>query len=474
MTLGRKDAAIIIDGDHSVSRGHAVLLNEGSSENEEISITDSGSKFGVHINGSRIAHGATETARVGDTIHFGAQGTIFTVRSLRVSLYLTKMRPDSAQQTANAARDIGFDVVDSVTKSTHVVMPAVSATRTLLRALVLGRHIVGPEFVSTAAALGPVFRVPGATDEGVDRYVRNLEFLPPLSTPPMADDNPVCLDANTLRPHVGRRGLFASRIFLFADEAQHSHLRDLIADANGQSDVLVDADQVRALKPKFGFVCLVLPQDSGNKMETAAEKVRQIARLLQLRPISESEISLSILAASVAEHTSPTLREPEELPASASAETVPAARTRRRAAPRISNFWSSMVASSAGVSEPSQMSDAVSSADAVPETQGTDHPRESQLAQSPVHGPSAGRISVEESPAKADQKPSLTALAEADIDTGESGSQTASRICVIPAPLIKKKQLCQSPEASDAESMDPEPYSTVPNFKRFKKTVHIY
>ncbi|KAJ2636315.1 hypothetical protein GGF40_003075 [Coemansia sp. RSA 1286] len=476
MTVGRKDATIVIEGDHSVSRKHAVLIG-GASDSDAISIKDFGSKFGVHINELKVAHGATGTARVGDTIHFGAQGTIFTVRSCNVSLCLTKMRLDSAQQTASDAKNIGFEVVDSVSECTHVVMPAVSATRTLLRALVLGRCISGPDFVSNAAALEPVFRKTGATAEDIDGYVKSLGFLPALEAPPMAENSPVCLDADTLRPSTSRRNLYASKMFLFADNAQHNHFCDLLADAGGKSCILVDADQVRELSSKFDLVCLVLPRDSNSEAtESAAakDKVQQIARTLRTRPISESEISLSVIAASVADHTNPAMKETEQAETAASSEIGTNARSRRRAAPRISNFWSAMVASSAGVSEPTQNTEIASGTETLPETQSIELPGASQLVQSSGNDQKGDHASVDESPPQADDEPDVAAIADAETEVAELGTQVVSRVSVIPVPLIKEKRPCQLAGTARAGSLDHELLSTVPNFKRFKKTVNIY
>ncbi|KAJ2880910.1 hypothetical protein FB639_002725 [Coemansia asiatica] len=311
----------------------------------------------------------------------------------------------------------------------------------------------------------------------------------------MADDNPVCLDAGTLYPHTGRRNLFASKMFVFADEAQHNHLCELISDAGGQSCMLIDADQVHELTLKFGSVCLVLPQDSCNKSEIASasaaapviDKVRKIANILDQRPISESEISLSIIAASVAEHTNSAPREIEQVLSSANTEVVSTVRSRRRAAPRISNFWSSMIASNADVSQPTQKTDIACNEATVPETQSetqnAEQPVSSQLMQSPAldhahgHDSSECRISTKELPGEVDKKPNLADLKNADNDISEPGGiqQQMSRICVIPVPLIKAKQSHQSAETVGTDGLgEPELSSTVPNFKRFKKTVHLY
>ncbi|KAJ1892614.1 hypothetical protein LPJ66_006245 [Kickxella alabastrina] len=360
LTVGRRDTALVIDGDHSVSRRHATVTAISASS-ESVEITDAGSKFGVRINDTVMERSSSCMAHPGDRIEFGAQGSVFIVRQCDAAMCVTKMRADAASQTSEQARALGFRLVDDIAEASFVMMPAVAATRTLLRALALGRHIADPGFLNDAADVGPAFHLPDATPDTIEQFVAGLRFLPEPTAPPQAADSPVELDARTLRPDVARRCLFFGHTFIFADGEQLKRMQMMVADAGGRSCALpvgnsCSGDQVRALADGRAKVCLVLPLEPG----AAADKIRDVARAACLRPVSESEISLALLVVSTDEHTNPALVGTTDAEADAKvgpgskveaennievAAALPARSTRRRAAPRISNFWSAMVAS---------------------------------------------------------------------------------------------------------------------------------
>ncbi|KAI7825542.1 hypothetical protein BX661DRAFT_199367 [Kickxella alabastrina] len=367
LTVGRRDTALVIDGDHSVSRRHATVTVISASS-ESVEITDAGSKFGVRINDTVMERSSSCMAHPGDRIEFGAQGSVFIVRQCDAAMCVTKMRADAASQTSEQAQALGFRLVDDIAEASFVMMPAVAATRTLLRALALGCHIADPGFLNDAADVGPAFHLPDATPNTIEQFVAGLRFLPEPTAPPQAADSPVELDARTLRPDAARRCLFFGHTFIFADGEQLKRMQVMVADAGGRSCALpvsdsCSGDQVRAMADGRAKVCLVLPLEPG----AAADKIRDAARAACLRPVSESEISLALLVVSTDEHTNPALVGTADAEADAKVGTgskveaennieiaaaLPARSTRRRAAPRISNFWSAMVASDNSGPEP--------------------------------------------------------------------------------------------------------------------------
>ncbi|KAJ2721800.1 hypothetical protein GGI07_003734 [Coemansia sp. Benny D115] len=498
LSVGRRSTDLLIEGDHSVSRHHAdINVVDGA-----LFVTDAGSKFGVHINGRRIASNTPSLAKTGDSVEFGAQGSRFTVQQSKVAMCLAKMSAEAAAEAAGNAEALGVPITD-LDSCSHVVMPAAGATRTLLRALVLGRHVVGPEFLQDVAGLPANLEVPvGLDSSGIQEFVDRLKFLPKSRAPPQTADCAVKLDAAILQPDLHRQSLFANKVFVFADCSQHDQLQALLSSAGGSSVMLKDdpGQIARLLKEYPSAVCLVCPRELNTDAESRVLGAAQAARL---RPIPESEIGLAILTVSVSEYTNPVfvvaesdgeedrgdefeakdvdrlviLETPPRTATATSAgiggadntvhisSSATGASRRRRAAPRISNFWSSMVASTPAPQDEDGM--AFQPKEESMDEDGSLHGAESgdmspSDSQHPDHNGSVSNTGpMPASSSKSDQP-----LPPA-IEPGSSAHQAKTRITTIMVPLIVSKY--QQPGASlSASSAD------VPNFKRFKKTVHLY
>ncbi|XP_010127074.1 PREDICTED: nibrin-like, partial [Chlamydotis macqueenii] len=150
--VGRKNCAILIQDDQSISRSHAVLT-VGHSETTPsqslsvpiLTVTDT-SKYGTFVNGSKL-NGTSVSLQSGDRINFGVFESKFRVEY--EPLVVCSSCLDVAQKTAlnQAIQQLGGLVVNEWTKEcTHLVMVSVKVTVKTICALICGRPIIKPEF----------------------------------------------------------------------------------------------------------------------------------------------------------------------------------------------------------------------------------------------------------------------------------------------------------------------------------------
>ncbi|KAJ1663201.1 hypothetical protein IW140_004922 [Coemansia sp. RSA 1813] len=548
MVVGRKGTPLLIDGDHSVSRAHATLYI-GAHDSLEVHVRDDGSKFGVHINGSPCAPKTQCPLHVGDKITFGAQGSTFELRACRVAFCIANMRSNpamSASQLAARAGETGIDVMDSVDESTHLITPTLAVTSKLIGALVFGCRITSPDYLERINSLSPALDAPNnRTPEAVDAFLNNLGFLPAPPLPTLPSDIPIDLSAVDWTPNPARKQLFVGKLCLFSNQTQHEKYKSMIRAAGGSSAVLacvpdaaetastdtpyyktlidkaleaINAASIAMHGEKAVDPCLILPQIPYNESYDTAiivQFVKAVARTLGVRPISESEIGLSVLFVTNKTHTnsrhidgSTAQTNSNDIQANSQskieadkpvtvrtekADSNTTKKQRQRRGLRYSNFWSTMVAGGASRSD----NDKVSSDHQTPDTtaqENNDGPAVDQAhPKDPKENPPPRRrreidafwsASIEESEPQTTIDPTINYAKDGDSMplTGDSGVQSLSEIdptsplstepeptMLNPrriAPLVKPKQRTHTLEATADTSK--------PNFKRFRKTAHLY
>ncbi|KAJ1672393.1 hypothetical protein GGF38_000024 [Coemansia sp. RSA 25] len=460
-----------------------------------------------------------------------------------------------------------MDIVDDIERCTHLVMPVLATTTKLIRALVFGCRVVAPEYIYSLEALPLSFKIQNPTLDLVDEFAGSLKFMPPAHAPVASPESPVDLSAVNWSPDNMRQCLFESKLFAFAEASQMNKYASLIKAAGGSGVLLKGAvdwagshsrstesfqaccaslvDKVQALAREakgtsatLPLKCLVLPpsppplpadRDVQSDFDVTA-LVSTVARLLGVRPISESEIGLAVLFVSSETHTNPVhgllpsvpLRVTEAQTSSTTVETgearqedlvsttalEPAGLPRRRRVPRISNFWNDKVATDASAilasdSMPSAnlenarvsmeaLSVASPTGPAAPVSEPAALEPEPELARPRrrvgVEGFWANAVSGSSQAARAldeGQQPTADSMDNVpsvpDVSAGvESGAQAASApvrtiteyqqhhgaVAVERVSLVRRKQY---PAACQAEHS-----SGAPNYKRFKKTVHPY
>ncbi|PIA13997.1 hypothetical protein COEREDRAFT_94198 [Coemansia reversa NRRL 1564] len=334
LTVGRKGAPLLIDNDHSVSRKHATVTADAE-DMSFISVLDNGSKFGVHINGRRCTAHSECKMGVGDKVTFGGQGSAFELRHSPAAFCLANMHSDMVALTDSIyanAKALGIPVVNDIERCTHVLVPKLEVTTKLVRALVFSRWIASPDYLSQLETLPATVKIDNPSVARVSEFIRNLEFLPTPHTPEVPTDSPVDLGSVKWLPDDRRQRLFRGNTFAFSDTAQCDKYRSLIATSGGictmlpeyeeqqgfkrhskrefEAQAKVAADCLLALckdgndyahtRSKTMTIYLVLPSTlSGNDIvdirSDAAAYVMRVAQLLNVRPISESELGLAVL-----------------------------------------------------------------------------------------------------------------------------------------------------------------------------------
>ncbi|KAF1528318.1 Nibrin, partial [Eudyptula minor] len=203
--VGRKNCAILIQDDQSISRSHAVLtvsrpetIPSQSLSVPILTVRDT-SKYGTSVNGSKL-NGTSVSLQSGDRINFGVFESKFRVEY--EPLVVCSSCLDVAQKTAlnQAIQQLGGLVVNEWTEEcTHLVMVAVKVTVKTICALICGRPIIKPEFfVELIKAIQSRQQLPN-----------HESFYPPVDEPSIGTER---LD---LSEHHERKKIFSGKTFVF-------------------------------------------------------------------------------------------------------------------------------------------------------------------------------------------------------------------------------------------------------------------
>ncbi|XP_019308965.2 nibrin isoform X4 [Panthera pardus] len=151
--VGRKNCGILIEGDQSISRNHAVLTANFSvtmpSQTDEtpiLTIKDN-SKYGTFVNEEKMQNGFSQALKTGDRVTFGVFESKFRVEY--EALVACSSCLDASGKTAlnQAILQLGGLTVNNWTEEcTHLVMISVKVTIKTICALICGCPIVKPEY----------------------------------------------------------------------------------------------------------------------------------------------------------------------------------------------------------------------------------------------------------------------------------------------------------------------------------------
>ncbi|XP_072183686.1 nibrin isoform X2 [Excalfactoria chinensis] len=298
--VGRKNCAILIQDDQSISRSHAVLtVNHPETTHSQsgsvpvLTIKDT-SKYGTFVNGSKLS-GASRSLQSGDRVNFGVFESKFRVEY--ESLVVCSSCLDIAQKTAlnEAIQQLGGLVVNEWTKEcTHLVMASVKVTVKTICALICGRPIVKPEFFNELM-----------------KAVQSRQQLPtPESFYPSLEEPSIGIENMDLSGHPERQKIFSGKTFVFLTAKQHKKLGPAVILGGGEAKLITEGRKETSLlvSPE---VCVV---DVGiaNSQILGSESVRNwtdsILSVLEsnnLRAIPEAEIGLAVIFMSTERYCNP-------------------------------------------------------------------------------------------------------------------------------------------------------------------------
>ncbi|NXY47075.1 NBN protein, partial [Ceuthmochares aereus] len=298
--VGRKNCAILIQDDQSISRSHAVLTvsRPETTPSQTLSVpiltVKDTSKYGTFVNGSKL-NGASVPLQSGDRINFGVFESKFRVEY--EPLVVCSSCLDVAQKTAlsQAIQQLGGLVVNEWTKEcTHLVMVSVKVTVKTICALICGRPIIKPEFfVELVKAVQSRQQLPN-----------HESFYPPVDEPSIGAEK---LD---LSEHHERKKIFSGKTFVFLTAKQHKKLGPAVILGGGEAKLMMEGKKDISLlvSPEVCVVDVGLTNSQMSASDSTRNWADSILTVLQskdLRAISEAEIGLAVLFMSTEKYCNP-------------------------------------------------------------------------------------------------------------------------------------------------------------------------
>ncbi|XP_030334235.1 nibrin isoform X3 [Strigops habroptila] len=298
--VGRKNCAVLIQHDMSISRSHAVLTvsRPETTTSQSLSVpiltvTDT-SKYGTFVNGSKLS-GTSVSLQSGDRINFGVLESKFRVEY--EPLVVCSSCLDVAQKTAlnQAVQQLGGLVVNEWTEDcTHLVMVSVKVTVKTICALICGRPIIKPEFfVELIKAIQSRQQLPN-----------HKTFYPPVDEPSIGTEK---LD---LSEHHERKKIFSGKTFVFLTAKQYKKLGPAVILGGGEAKLMTEGRKETSLLVSPGVcvvdVMLTNSQIPGSdSMRNWTDSVLTVLQSKDLRAIPEAEIGLAVLFMSTEKFCNP-------------------------------------------------------------------------------------------------------------------------------------------------------------------------
>ncbi|XP_055655320.1 nibrin isoform X1 [Falco peregrinus] len=298
--IGRKNCAILIQDDQSISRSHAVLtVNRPETTPSQslsvpvLTVTDT-SKYGTFVNGSKL-NGSSVSLQSGDRINFGVFESKFRVEY--EPLVVCSSCLDLAQKSAlhRAIQQLGGLVVNEWTKDcTHLVMVSVKVTVKTICALICGRPILKPEFfVELIKAVQSRQQLPN-----------HESFYPPVDEPSIGTEQ---LD---LSEHHERKKIFSGKTFVFLTAKQHKKLGPVVILGGGEAKLMTEGRKETSslVSPEVCVVDVGLADSQIPGSDSLRNWTDSILTVLQskgLRAIPEAEIGLAVIFMSTEKFCNP-------------------------------------------------------------------------------------------------------------------------------------------------------------------------
>ncbi|NXW08590.1 NBN protein, partial [Fregetta grallaria] len=298
--VGRKNCAILIQDDQSISRSHAVLTisRPETTPSQSLSVpiltvTDT-SKYGTFVNGSKL-NGTSVSLQSGDRINFGVFESKFRVEY--EPLVVCSSCLDVAQKTAlnQAIQQLGGLVVNEWTKEcTHLVMVSVKVTVKTICALICGRPIIKPDFfVELIKAIQSRQQLPN-----------HESFYPPVDEPSIGTEK---LD---LSEHHERKKIFSGKTFVFLTDKQHKKLGSAVILGGGEAKLMTEGRKETSLlvSPEVCVVDVGLTNSQipgSDSMRNWTDSVLTVLQSKDLRAIPEAEIGLAVIFMSTEKYCNP-------------------------------------------------------------------------------------------------------------------------------------------------------------------------
>ncbi|XP_029779375.1 nibrin isoform X3 [Suricata suricatta] len=290
--VGRKNCGILIAGDQSISRNHAVLTANFSEtfprQTDEIPILTikDNSKYGTFVNEEKMQTGFSQALKTGDRVTFGVFESKFRVEY--EPLVACSSCLDASGKTAlnQAIVQLGGLTVNNWTEEcTHLVMISVKVTIKTICALICGRPIVKPEYFTEFLKAVKSNKQPPQIES----------FYPPIDEPAIGNKN---ID---LSGRQERKQIFKGKTFVFLNAKQHKKLSSAVVFGGGDARLITEENEEEDRFFTAPGICVV---DVGitnsqtpisDSQKTWIHSIMDVLQRQGLRPIPEAEIGLAVI-----------------------------------------------------------------------------------------------------------------------------------------------------------------------------------
>ncbi|XP_039096501.1 nibrin isoform X1 [Hyaena hyaena] len=290
--VGRKNCGILIEGDQSISRNHAVLTANFSvtipSQTDEIPILTikDNSKYGTFVNEEKMQTGFSQALKTGDRVTFGVFESKFRVEY--EPLVACSSCLDASGKTAlnQAILQLGGLTVNNWTEEcTHLVMISVKVTIKTICALICGRPIVKPEYFTEFLKAVESNKQPPQIES----------FYPPVDEPAIGNKN---ID---LSGRQERKKIFKGKTFVFLNAKQHKKLSSAVVFGGGDARLITEENEEEENFFTAPGICVVdvgITNSQTPIPDSQKTWIHSIMDMLQrqgLRSIPEAEIGLAVI-----------------------------------------------------------------------------------------------------------------------------------------------------------------------------------
>ncbi|KAJ6663912.1 hypothetical protein lerEdw1_008866 [Lerista edwardsae] len=299
--VGRKNCAILIENDSSISRSHAVL----SVSHPQTSLTQCSafplltlkdtSKYGTFVNEEKLPSGSTRTLTSGDRVTFGVFGSKYRVEYEPLVVCSSCLDVSQKSVLNKNILELGGHVVNEWKEEcTHLAMVSVKVTVKTICALICGRPITKPEYF----------------DELI-KAIKAKQCLPtPESFYPPVDEPTIKGEKLDLAMCPERKTIFKGKTFVFLTAKQHAKLSPAVTLGGGEAKLMTEGieDASALAAPDVCVVDVGVTNSQASILDLERRRIETIIDKVQrkkYRPIPEAEIGLAVIFVSTEIHCNP-------------------------------------------------------------------------------------------------------------------------------------------------------------------------
>lgn len=290
--VGRKNCAILIEDDQSISRNHAVLIANfpvtNLSQTDEIPILTikDNSKYGTFVNEEKMQNNLPRTLKTGDRVTFGVFESKFRVEYEPLVACSSCLDVSGKTALNQAVLQLGGLTVNNWTEEcTHLVMISVKVTIKTICALICGRPIVKPEYFTEFLKAVQSKKQPPQIES----------FYPPIDEPAIGSKD---ID---LSGRQERKQIFKGKTFVFLNAKQHKKLSSAVVFGGGEARLITEENEEKDSFFSAPGICVVDVGVTNTQIiipDPQKKWIHSIMDMLQrqgLRPIPEAEIGLAVI-----------------------------------------------------------------------------------------------------------------------------------------------------------------------------------